>query len=74
MGDGVHASSDEEGNFPVIERKGIHIAILNHTFGTNVFSQSPEMNSAEDLLWKENVIRDLDRAKEIADLTILCPH
>ncbi len=71
---GIHASSDEEYRFPVIESRGIRIAILNYTYGTNGISLPPDMPYAVDLLQKDEVIKDLDEAEEIADLTVLCPH
>ena len=61
-------------SFPVIEKNGITVAILNYTYGTNGISPPSDMPYAVSMLNKERVIAQLDLAEETADFTIVCPH
>lgn len=71
---GIHDSRESQDEIYVYERDGIKIAILNYTYGTNGIPLPDGMPYAVDLLEKEKVVSDIQRAEELADFTILCPH
>lgn len=58
----------------IIELGDIRIAVLNYTYGTNGISLPADMPYAVDLLNEEQVAADIQRAEELADFTIVCPH
>lgn len=71
---GIHDSQEEQDDIYVYEQDGIRIAILNYTYGTNGIPLPADMPYAVDLLEKERVKADLQKAEEIADFTVVCPH
>lgn len=71
---GIHDSRESQQEIYVYEQQGIRIAILNYTYGTNGISLPEDMPYAVDLLEKERVIDDLQRAQELADFVVVCPH
>lgn len=85
---GIHEESNEEHPISILEVQGKKIAILNYTYSPNSEILPKSMMGRLDMLcnWnKENgqidfttlhpqVIRDIERAEEIADFTIVCPH
>lgn len=54
--------------------KGIKIAILNYTYGTNGLKPPYGMSYAVDYLVKDQVVADIKEAKKKADFVIVCPH
>ena len=71
---GINETEDAYNNIDIVEEKGIRIAILNYTYGTNGIPQPKGMPHAVDILDKDKVERDLKFAEENADFTIVCPH
>lgn len=71
---GIHDSQESQQEIYVYEQQGIHIAVLNYTYGTNGVPLPDDMPYAVDLLQKERVAADLQRARELADFVIVCPH
>ena len=71
---GLHGSEEDQESIYVYEQDGIRIAILNYTYGTNGIAMPEDMPYAVDLLKKERVVGDLERARELADFVIVCPH
>lgn len=71
---GIHESQEEQDNIFIYEQDDIRVAVLNYTYGTNGISLPDDMPFAVDMLEKERVIADIQRAEESADFTILCPH
>lgn len=71
---GINETEDAYNNIDIVEEKGIRIAILNYTYGTNGIPQPKGMPHAVDMLDKDKVERDLKFAEENADFTIVCPH
>lgn len=71
---GIHDSAKDKEEIYVAEAEGIRIAILNYTYGTNGIPLPKDMLYAVDMLEEETVIRDIARAKELADMVIVCPH
>ena len=58
----------------VYEQNGIKIAILNYTYGTNGISTPVDMPYLVNYMEEEKVIADIQKAEEIADFTVVCPH
>lgn len=71
---GIYCSREDRDDIYVYEQDGIKIAILNYTYGTNGVKMPDDMPYAVNLLKKDVVEKDLKRAEEIADFTIVCPH
>ena len=75
---GIHDTADTStscGADPaIIELGDMRIAVLNYTYGTNGISLPADMPYAVDLLSTEQVAADIQRAEELADFTIVCPH
>ena len=71
---GINETEEEYNEVTVLEKKGVKIAILNYTYGTNGISQPKGMPHAVDMLDETKVVRDLKYAEENADFTIVCPH
>lgn len=58
----------------IIELPDMKVAVLNYTYGTNGIALPSDMPYAVDLLDEEQVAADIQRAEELADFTIVCPH
>lgn len=58
----------------VYEQDGIKIAILNYTYGTNGMPFPDDMSYAVALLEEEKVVSDIQKANELADFVVVCPH
>lgn len=71
---GIHETAQEQEEIYVYEQDGIKIAILNYTYGTNGIALPQDMPFAVNLLQEEKVIADIQKAEEIADFIIVCPH
>ena len=71
---GIHDSVEDQEELFVVEMNGIRIAILNYTYGTNGISMPKDMPYAVDMLLEDAVMEDLERAEELADFVIVCPH
>lgn len=75
---GIHDTADtstSRGADPVIlELADMRIAVLNYTYGTNGISLPEDMPYAVDLLNEGQVAADIQRAEQLADFTIVCPH
>lgn len=72
---GIHGSAESQDEIYVYEQDGIKIAVLNYTYGTNGIPLPQGMEYAVDMLTDlERIAEDLQRAEEVADFTIVCPH
>ena len=71
---GIHDSREEREEIYVYEQDGMKIAILNYTYGTNGIPMPAGMDYAVDILDEKRMKSDLERAEELADFTIVCPH
>ncbi len=58
----------------VYEQDGVKIAILNYTYGTNGMPTPSDMPFAVAMLEESKVISDLQKANELADFVMVCPH
>lgn len=72
---GINDSQEAQDNqIYVYEQDGINIAILNYTFGTNGIAPPEDMPFAVNYLDEDKIIQDLEKANELADFIIVCPH
>lgn len=72
---GINRSQQNQNeNIYVYEKNGMKIAILNYTYGTNGISLPGGMPYLVNLLKEQKVRSDIQKAEEIADFTIVCPH
>ncbi len=71
---GIHDSQQSQDDIYIYEQGNIRIAVLNYTYGTNGIALPQDMPYAVDLLEEENVTKAIQKAEEMADFTIVCPH
>lgn len=71
---GIYDSSESQDDIYIYECNGIKVAILNYTYGTNGIALPEDMPYAVNLLSEQKVTADIEKAEEIADFTIVCPH
>ncbi len=71
---GIHDTAEDQSDIYVYEKDGIRIAILNYTYSTNGVAMPEDMPFAVDMLDKEKVVADIQKAEELADFTVVCPH
>ena len=74
---GINASEEEYNSIYVYEKDGFKVAILNYTYGTNgipVPDSAPYCVNLLDSEHEEKVVSDIQRAKTMADMVVVCPH
>lgn len=71
---GIYENQEEQDTIYIYEEKGMKIAVLNYTYGTNGIPVPSSMPYLVNLMDKEQIIEDIKEAEELADFTILCPH
>ncbi len=71
---GINSTAEAQSEIYVREEKGMKIAFLNYTYGTNGIPLPSDMPYAVNLLKAETLKRDIAKAEEIADFTVVLPH
>lgn len=71
---GMNESAKAQNKITYIKKKGICVAILNYTYGTNGIRMPKSMPYAVNMLTKKKVARDVRKAKKKADFIVVCPH
>lgn len=71
---GTHTCESDADCICVTEINGIKIAVLNFTYGTNGIPCPVGKEWAVEMLDSENVRRDFESARDLADFIIVCPH
>lgn len=72
---GINKSQQAQNeNIYVYEKNGMKIAILNYTYGTNGIPLPSDQPYLVNLMKEQKIRSDIQKAEEIADFTILCPH
>ena len=69
---GIHDSAQDQDELFLYQWQGYTIAILNYTYSTN--GVPLPQGYMVDMLEERAVIADLERANEVADFVIVCPH
>jgi len=71
---GIQDSQEEQDTIYVVEKNGIKISILNYTYGLNGLPLPEGMPYAVNLMDKEQMAKDIAKAKELSDFVVVCPH
>lgn len=71
---GIQDTQEERDTIYVTEQNGIKIAILNYTYGLNGLPLPEGMPYAVNLMDKEQMAKDIAKAKELSDFVVVCPH
>jgi len=71
---GINRTEADYENIYVYEKDGFKIAMLNYTYGLNGIALPSDRPYLVNLLNEEKIKRDLQKAEEIADFTIVYPH
>ncbi len=71
---GIYRSKKKASRITYVTKKGIRIAILNYTYGTNGIPLPKDMPYAVNLLSKSKIKADVKKAKKKADFIVVCPH
>lgn len=69
-----HSQEEQNENIYTFEANGITIAVLNYTYGTNGIPLPSEKPYLVNLMEEDKIRADIQKAEEIADFTIVCPH
>lgn len=69
-----HSQQEQDENIYTYEVNGITVAVLNYTYGTNGIPHPSGKPYLVNLLKEDKVRSDVQKAEEIADFTIVCPH
>ena len=71
---GINESQEERDSIKIVERNGIKFALLNYTYGLNGHRVTKDKSYLVNLIDTALIIKDLKKAEEIADFTIVFPH
>lgn len=71
---GMYDNKQDSQKIFVKKVKGIKLAILNYTYGTNGLKPPVDMPFSVNYLEKRRVEEDIKKAKKLADFVIVCPH
>lgn len=85
---GIRDTASDEPEIPTMEIEGVTFAFLNYTYGPNLGSFPSQYEGYMDILCyydessrildfttiNPDVISDIERAEEIADIVVVCPH
>lgn len=71
---GTAVSEDDYDNITYMNISGITFAMLNYTYGTNGISVPEDKPYLVNILDKKKVKRDVQQAREKADVVIVFPH
>lgn len=71
---GIHESQEDRDQIYIFEKRGFKIAILNYTYGVNGNRIPEDRPYIVDLMDKSQMEKDIQKANELADYVIVCPH
>lgn len=71
---GIYDSAQAREKICIYERNGIRIAVLNYTYGTNGLPVPKDMPYIVNLMEEDKIRQDVEKAKELADFIVVCPH
>ena len=71
---GINRTQEQRDNIYIYEENGIKVAILNYTYSTNGKEAPEDMPFIVNRFVKEEIVADIQKAEELADFTIVCPH
>lgn len=72
---GINASREEQDtHITVIEKKGMKIAFLNYTYGTNGIELPSNAPYLVNLIDRDKIASDVEKARKQSDFVVVCPH
>ncbi len=71
---GINETKEDVDKIYVYQQDGFKIAILNYTFSTNGISLPKKKPYVVNMLSVDRVTNDIKKAKEVADMVVVCPH
>jgi poly-gamma-glutamate synthesis protein (capsule biosynthesis protein) len=71
---GINKSEEEREQIKIVEKNGIKLAMLNYTFSLNGYTVPKDMPYLVNMLDKEKMAADIEKAEQLADFTIVFPH
>lgn len=71
---GINDSKEEGSNIPIVEVKGVKIAMLNYTAGMNKPIENADDKYMVNQFVKDNVVADIAKAEEEADYVVVFPY
>ena len=84
---GIYGEEGKNDDIPLLESNGVTFAILNYTYGANSEILQRDLENHTNILSTYNdsryldynslnpqVLDDISRANELADIVIVCPH
>lgn len=71
---GIHNSEEADEEIYLHKLGEYTVAILNYTYGTNGIEPPSDMPYAVEYWNEERITSDVEKAKQLADFVIVCPH
>lgn len=71
---GIHNSEEADEEIYLHKLGEYIVAILNYTYGTNGIEPPSDMPYAVEYWNEERITSDVEKAKQLADFVIVCPH
>ena len=71
---GINETEEDSNDIYVYNKDGFKIAILNYTYGTNGIAIPASKPYIVNMLDVDKITQDVTKAKEIADMVVVCPH
>lgn len=71
---GINETEEDYNDIYVYNKDGFKIAILNYTYGTNGIAIPASKQYIVNMLDVDKITQDVTKAKEIADMVVVCPH
>ena len=71
---GIHNSEEADEEIYLHKLGEYTVAILNYTYGTNGIEPPSDMPYAVEYWREEKIIEDVEKAHQLADFVIVCPH
>lgn len=71
---GINETKEQRDEIRIVEINGIKLAMLNYTYGLNGYRMPKDMPYLVNMLDREHMTKDIEKAEELADFTIVFPH
>jgi poly-gamma-glutamate synthesis protein (capsule biosynthesis protein) len=71
---GINHSSEERNQIKLINKNGINFALLNYTFGLNGNKLQPDKYWSVNIIDKQAIKEDVQRAKQKSDIVLVMMH
>ena len=71
---GIHNTEEDDEEIYLYELGEYTVAILNYTYGTNGIEPPSDMSYAVEYWSEEKIREDVEKAHQLADFVIVCPH